>query len=81
MYNKIVATKEQLQSLKSIQDQDSITLESIDKLLSEMPQKSRYDKVMEIIETIISESKIDISQKNNLMRVIRSKMVLKTLIT
>lgn len=77
----VIATKEQLQSLKSIQDQDSITLESIDKLLSEMPQKSRYDKVMEIIETIISESIIDISQKNNLMRVIRSKMVLKTLIT
>ena len=51
--------------------------------ISNIALKTKYDKVMDIIEDVIQTSgkKIPVDEKEKLLKLIRSRSVLKTLIT
>lgn len=82
----IIGGKEQLKQLKKeYLEQTEITpnYEEAVEFISNIQIKTKYDKAMEIIENVIQTSgkKIPVEEKEKLLKMIRSRSALKTLIT
>lgn len=82
----IIGNKEQLKMLKKEfleQKEFSFNHEEAIEFISNIALKTKYDKVMDIIEEVIQMSgkKIPVDEKEKLLKSIRSRSVLKTLIT
>lgn len=82
----IIGNKEQLKMLKREfleQKEFSCNHEEAVEFISNIALKTKYDKVMDIIEEVIQTSgkKIPVDEKEKLLKSIRSRSVLKTLIT
>lgn len=82
----IIGNKEQLKQLKKEfleQKECSLNHEEAAKFISNIVLKTKYDKVMDIIEEVIqtSSKKISADEKEKLLKSIRSRSALKTLIT
>lgn len=82
----IIGNKEQLKQLKKEfleQKKCSFNHEEAAKFISNIVLKTKYDKVMDIIEEVIqtSSKKISADEKEKLLKSIRSRSALKTLIT
>ena len=82
----IIGNKEQLKMLKKEfleQKELSFNHEEAIEFISNIALKTKYDKVMDIIEEVIQMSgkKIPVDEKEKLLKSIRSRSVLKTLIT
>lgn len=81
----IIGDKEQLKQLKEkLQDQDDVihNHDEAAEFIKGITIKSRYDKVMEVLEDVINSSgkSIPASEKEKLIKAIRSRSRLKTLI-
>lgn len=82
----IIGNKEQLKMLKREfleKKEFSFNHEEAVEFISNIALKTKYDKVMDIIEDVIQTSgkKIPVAEKEKLLKLIRSRSVLKTLIT
>lgn len=82
----IIGNKEQLKMLKREfleKKEFSFNNEEAVEFISNIALKTKYDKVMDIIEDVIQTSgkKIPVAEKEKLLKLIRSRSVLKTLIT
>jgi hypothetical protein len=82
----IIGNKEQLKMLKREfweKKEFSFKHEEAVEFISNIALKTKYDKVMDIIEDVIQTSgkKIPVDEKEKLLKLIRSRSVLKTLIT
>lgn len=82
----IIGNKEQLKMLKREfleKKEFSFKHEEAVEFISNIALKTKYDKVMDIIEDVIQTSgkKIPVDEKEKLLKSIRSRSVLKTLIT
>ena len=82
----IIGNKEQLKMLKREfleKKEFSFNHEEAVEFISNIALKTKYDKVMDIIEDVIQTSgkKIPVDEKEKLLKSIRSRSVLKTLIT
>ncbi|MCI8765636.1 MAG: hypothetical protein HFG58_13930 [Lachnospiraceae bacterium] len=82
----IIGNKEQLKMLKREfleKKEFSFNHEEAVEFISNIALKTKYDKVMDIIEDVIQTSgkKIPVDEKEKLLKLIRSRSVLKTLIT
>lgn len=82
----IIGNKEQLKMLKREfleQREFSFNHEEAVEFISNIALKTKYDKVMDIIEEVIQTSgkKIPVDEKEKLLKSIRSRSALKTLIT
>lgn len=82
----IIGNKEQLKQLKKEfleQKEFSFNHEEAVEFVSNIVLKTKYDKVMDVIEEIIqtSSKKIPVDEKEKLLKSIRSRSALKTLIT
>lgn len=82
----IIGNKEQLKMLKRKfleKKEFSFNHEEAVEFISNIALKTKYDKVMDIIEDVIQTSgkKIPVDEKEKLLKLIRSRSVLKTLIT
>lgn len=82
----IIGNKEQLKQLKKEfleKKEFSHNHEEAVKFVSNIVLKTKYDKVMDVIEEIIqtSSKKIPVDEKEKLLKSIRSRSALKTLIT
>lgn len=82
----IIGNKEQLRELKKEfleQKKFSLNHEEAVEFISKIVLKTKYDKVMDIIEEVIQTSSkgIPVDEKEKLLKSIRSRSMLKTLIT
>lgn len=82
----IIGNKEQLKQLKkALPEQEGLDFKYEDAaaFISDIVIKTKYERVMDIIEEVISGSakKIPKEEKEKLIKAIRSRSVLKTLIT
>lgn len=82
----IIGNKEQLKQLKKEfleQKECSLNHEKAAKFISNIVLKTKYEKAMDIIEEVIqtSSKKISADEKEKLLKSIRSRSALKTLIT
>ena len=82
----IIGNKEQLKQLKNEfleRKESSLNHEEAVEFISKVVLKTKYEKVMDIIEEIIqtSSKEISVDEKAKLLKSIRSRSMLKTLIT
>ena len=82
----IIGNKEQLKQLKKEfleQKEFPLNHKEAVKFISNIVLKTKYDKVMDVIEEVIqtSSKKIPVEEKEKLLKSIRSRSALKTLIT
>ena len=82
----IIGNKEQLKQLKKEfleRKEFSPNHDEAVEFISKIVSKTKYDKVMDVIEEVIqtSSKKISVDEKAKLLKSIRSRSVLKTLIT
>lgn len=82
----IIGTKEQLKQLKKEyleKSETNINHGDANTLISNIQIKTKYDKVMDVIEDVFKTSgkKVSTEEKEKLLKAIKSRSVLKTLIT
>lgn len=82
----VIGSKEQLKQLKSNYLEQTELMpnhEDAIEFISNIQIKTKYDKVMDVIEEVIqtSSKKIPVEEKEKLLKAIRSRSMLKTLIT